>query len=243
MGGWVVWTLSLRIAARGWTRACPVGWDPRLYGQRTEPRTLRLNVEWARKGECTMRLEAIERPTHPMVRMAYRKLRRDFGKVATPLKVLYARKPRLLPILMLMDRTASHGISLEPELTFLVLNFVDTQNECSFCHDYRQAQVVQRRMGLERFVALSSFRASDLFTARERAALAFAEEAVDLEVADETFGELQRHFTDTEIVELVWLVAYETYCNMMKRALGIGPDGLRELAEERVVQEAVTANH
>lgn len=158
-------------------------------------------------------------------------------KVATPLKVIYARKPGLLSILMMIDRTADRGISLEPELKLLVFAFVDSQNRCSFCEDYRHAQAMQRRMGMERFAALADFPTSDLFTERERAALAYAEEAVKGEVTDDTFGELQRHFADTEIVELTWLVSVETYFNTMKRALDISSDGLRELAEERIAQK------
>ena len=183
-----------------------------------------------------MRLAPIESPRHPIMRMAYRKFERQYGKVATPLKVIYARKPGLLPILMMIDRTADRGISLEAELKLLVFAFVDSQNRCSFCEDYRHAQAMQRRMGMERFAALADFPTSDLFTDRERAALAYAEEAVKGEVTDDTFVELQRHFSDTEIVELTWLVAAETYFNMMKRALEISSDGLMELAEERVAQ-------
>ncbi len=188
-----------------------------------------------------MRLAPIERPRHPMARMAYKRFERRFGKVATPLKVIYARKLRLLPILMMIDRTADRGISLEPELKLLLFTFVDSQNGCSFCEDYRQAQAVQRQMGMARFGALPDYRTSDLFTGREKAALAYAEEAVKGEVSDETFGELRRHFADTEIVELTWLVAVETYYNVMKRALDISSDGLRHLAEERIARKVTTA--
>jgi alkylhydroperoxidase family enzyme len=139
---------------------------------------------------------------------------------------------------MMIDRTADRGISLEPELKLLVFTFVDLQNGCSFCRDYRQAQAVQRQMGMERFAALADRRASDVFTNREQAALAYAEEAVRGEVTDNTFEDLRRHFTDTEIVELTWLVAVETYYNLMKRALDIGSDGLRELAEGHIPQKA-----
>ena len=181
-----------------------------------------------------MRLAPIEEPRHPMARFAYRKFGSQYGKVATPLKVIYARKPRLLSILMMIDRTAERGVSLDPKLKLLVFAAVDWANGCAFCHDYRQAQAVQRRLGMELFAALPEFRTSDLFTSRERAALEFAHEAVRGEVADATFDELQHQFDDVEIVELTWLVSVETYYNVMKRALDIGSDGLRELAEDRI---------
>ncbi len=188
-----------------------------------------------------MRLTPIERPNNPIVRMAYKRFERLYGKVATPLKVIYARKPRFLPVLMMIDRPADRGVSLEPELKLLVFTFVDSQNRCSFCHDYRQAQAVQRQMGMDRFTGLSDFRTSDAFDDREKAALAYAEEAVHGEVTDGAFENLQRHFTDTEIVELTWLIAVETYYNVMKRALDISSDGLVKLAEERIARQAVAA--
>lgn len=182
-----------------------------------------------------MRLTPIEHPHHPMTRVAFRKMERQFGKVAIPLKVIYARKPGFLPLLMLINRTADRGITLDADLRLLVFNVVDRANGCSFCDDYRLAMAIQRQMGLERFVALADFRTSELFTARERAALAYAEEAtLEREVGDETFEELRRHFTDVEIVELTWLIAVENYFNLLKLPLQIGADGLRELAEAQV---------
>jgi alkylhydroperoxidase family enzyme len=162
-------------------------------------------------------------------------MERQFGKVATPLKVFYARKPGFLPLLMLINRTADRGISLEPELRLLVFDFVDTLNGCSFCDDYRLAIAVQKRIGTEKFAALADFRTSDLFSGRERAALAYAEEATKhSDVSDETYQEVQHHFTEVEIVELTWLVAIENYFNLIKVPLQISSDGLRELAEERI---------
>jgi alkylhydroperoxidase family enzyme len=170
-----------------------------------------------------------------MTRLAYWMMKREFGKVAAPLKIIYARKPVLLPLMMLINQTADRGVSLEPELRLLVFDFVDTLNGCTFCDDYRLAIAVQKRIGVEKFAALGEYRTSVLFSARERAALAYAEETIRRhDASDETFEELQRHFTDVEIIELTWLVAIETYFNVLKAPLQIGSDGLRELAEERI---------
>ena len=182
-----------------------------------------------------MRLATIENPRHIMTRRAYRMMERQFGKVPTPLKVIYARKPRLLPLLMLITRTVDRGISLDPQMRLLLLNFVDKLNGCSFCGDYRLAIAVQKRMGLDKFRALDDFRANDLFTARESAALVYAEETtLQKSVSDETFAELQQHFSDVEIVELTWLIAIENYFNLMKLALRLNSDGLQQLAEDRI---------
>lgn len=188
-----------------------------------------------------MRLTPIENPRHPMTRLAYWMMKREFGKVAAPLKIIYARKPVLLPLMMLINKTADRGISIEPELRLLVFDFVDTLNGCTFCDDYRLAIAVQKRIGVEKFAALGEYRTSVLYSARERAALAYAEETTrHHDVSDETFEEAQRHFTDVEIIELTWLIAIETYFNVLKAPLQIGSDGLRELAEERIERKIAT---
>lgn len=189
-----------------------------------------------------MRLAPIERPRNAMTRLAFRMFRKQFGKVATPLKVIYARMPGILPQLMMINRTAEKGVSLEPRLKLLIFNFVDTLNGCSFCDDYRRAIAVQRRMGMDKFSALADFETSDRFDARERAAMTYAKEATtDRDVSDSTFQELERHFTDVEIVELTWLIAVENYFNLLKVPLQIESDGLAELAEERIARQLVDA--
>ena len=54
-----------------------------------------------------MRLAPIEQPRSLLVRIAYWLSKRQLGKVMTPLKVIYARAPRL-PAPSALDR-ARHG--------------------------------------------------------------------------------------------------------------------------------------
>ena len=146
-----------------------------------------------------MRLTPIENPRHPMTRLAYWMMKREFGKVAAPLKIIYARKPVLLPLMMLINKTADRGMSLEPELRLLVFDFVDTLNGCTFCDDYRLAIAVQKRIGIEKFAALGEYRTSELYDARERAALTYAEETVRRhDASDETFEDVLEQVQDRD---------------------------------------------
>jgi alkylhydroperoxidase family enzyme len=69
--------------------------------------------------------------------------------------------------------------------------------------------------------AVEAWRESDLFTAAERAALAMAEgmTATPVDVSDEVFAEIQRHFSEPEIVELVGTIAMENYRARFNRSL------------------------
>jgi AhpD family alkylhydroperoxidase len=174
-----------------------------------------------------MRLEPIEHPRSPLLRLAYRLSARQFGKVIAPLKVIYARKPRLLLLAAQIGRTMEKGLSLDPALRLLVQVQAARLNGCAFCEDLALAHAAQRKVGLERFRALDDFRASPLFSEREKAALAFAGEATrDRHVRDETWAEVRAHFTGTEIVELTWVNAAENYFNLQAHTLGLGSDEL-----------------
>ena len=173
------------------------------------------------------KLEPVTQPRSLFERVAFWQTAREYGKVLTPLTVIYARKPRLALIAQLITWTTEKGLTLEPGLRLLVAVHVAQLNGCAFCQDLNLARAVQGRLGGDRFRALPGYRTSELFSPRERAALAFVEEATRArKVSEATFEALRAHFNETEIVELTWLNAAENYFNLQAAVLGIGSDGL-----------------
>ncbi|HLK83439.1 MAG TPA: carboxymuconolactone decarboxylase family protein [Xanthobacteraceae bacterium] len=70
--------------------------------------------------------------------------------------------------------------------------------------------------------ALENWRATDLFDARERAALAYAEAmTLSTSVSDEVFAGVRRHFDERELVELSVLVGTYIMHNRVMKALAI----------------------
>ena len=70
--------------------------------------------------------------------------------------------------------------------------------------------------------ALADWRATGLFDARERAALAYAEAmTMATSVPDDVFAEVRRHFNDREIVELSVLIGTYIMHNRVMKALAI----------------------
>ena len=153
--------------------------------------------------------------------------RRRYGAVLSPVRVLYARKLRLAFLGQHIATTLESGLSLDDELTLLAATLVARNNDCAFCQDLNLARSIQERMGAERFAALGEASTSPLFTARERAALAFcAEAAREHTVCDATFEAAREHFGETELVELAWIAAAETYFNIQSGVFRLGADGL-----------------
>ncbi|MCC6849174.1 MAG: carboxymuconolactone decarboxylase family protein [Deltaproteobacteria bacterium] len=181
-----------------------------------------------------MRLAPIEHPSTIVGKLAYWMTERRFGKVITPMKVIYARLPALFRHAYQQIRIVEKEISLDPTINVLVRTWPAMINECAFCVDIAKAGALYRHLTLEKLETLPSYRTSPLYDARERAALAYVEEATrHKHVDDATFAELRRHFDERQIVEITWLNALENYYNLLNLPLGIEADGLCALAARR----------
>jgi alkylhydroperoxidase family enzyme len=75
--------------------------------------------------------------------------------------------------------------------------------------------------------ALAAWETSPEFSARERAALAFATAIVrdDLEVTDACWAHVREHFSEPEVVELVFAVGYQTFASKFAKAFDLAPQG------------------
>ena len=179
-----------------------------------------------------MRLEPIEKPKGVMMRFAYWGMRRMFGKVMTPVKVVTARIPRSLKLTSEIAKFEMKRIQLEPELHLMVVMLASQINGCGFCIDLAQAMVVREHLGMAKFNALSEYKTTPLFSDRERAALTYVEEITrHRRVSDATFENLRKHFNEREIVEITWLNAVENYYNLINIPLEIESDGFCALAQ------------
>ena len=123
-----------------------------------------------------------------------------------------------------IDRRAS---PLEPSLRTLVTVRVSQINWCPFCVDINSATALKRDISEEKLSLLSSFEDSGLYTAREKAALSYAEAVTysDRQPSDEHFRRLRAHFDDDAIIELTGLIAFQNLSSKFNAALGIEPQG------------------
>ncbi len=182
------------------------------------------------------RLEPIERPRGFMMRLAYWGMKRQMGKVMSPVKVVTARMPGSLKFTNEIVKYETKKIRLEKELHYLIVALTSQINGCSFCEDLTISTAIRENTGVQKLNALRDYRSSSLFSARERAALLYVEEATrSKQVSDATFNELREYFSDWEIAEITWLNALENYYNLINIPLEIGSDGFCSLVQARSV--------
>lgn len=97
--------------------------------------------------------------------------------------------------------------------------------------DIRHAVGVKVGIPVEKLVALPSYKDSPHFTGREKAALEYSERVTrdDQEVSDDCFGRLREHFSEPEIVELSFIIGYQTFASKFSKAFRLAPQGFAQL--------------
>jgi alkylhydroperoxidase family enzyme len=179
-------------------------------------------------------LPAIENPNGFIKKLVYSMSRKQFGKVPTPVKVVYARMPTGFGMFVGKISKLDKQLELPAETQFLIREQVAHINECTFCTDIGRYFVIKARMNEAKFDALAEYKTSSLFSKAERAALDYATELTrDRNVKPATFERLRQHYSERAICEIVWLVASEHFYNMTNLGLNIHSDMLCDIARKR----------
>jgi alkylhydroperoxidase family enzyme len=179
-------------------------------------------------------LPPIEKPQGLMTKLAYYFTRRQFGKVLTPVKVVYARMPAAFGMFVSKINKLDKRLQLPSETIMLIREQVARINVCLFCMDIARSEVIKASMNEAKFDALEQYRTSPLFSDAERAALEYVTELTrDKKVEPETFAHMARHYSEREICEIVWLVASEHFYNMNNIGLNIHSDMLCDISRKK----------
>lgn len=176
------------------------------------------------------RIAPIEKPKGIFRRLMYFLLKKEYGKVIMPAKVIYSRYPKIgLLVKKLYAVEKSMKLVKEPE-KFLIQNFVATINGCTFCMDISIRKSINKNIGLEKFSDLMDYESSDKYSNREKAVFKYLEEMTkNITVSDSTYSNLKKYCSDEEIIEVTYISASENYLNRLLKPLKIGSDELCEI--------------
>ena len=179
-------------------------------------------------------LAPIEKPQGFIARIAYAGSRRQFGKVPTPVKVIFARMPAAFGLFVSKIAKLDKKLQLPAETQMLVRERVARINVCEFCIDIGRYFAIKAGMNQAKFDAMENYATSPLFSEADRAALDYVTELTrDKKVNPATFARLAQHFSERAICEIVWLVASEHVYNMTNIGLNIHSDMLCEVGRKK----------
>ena len=107
------------------------------------------------------------------------------------------------------------GREVSGELKQMVFTVASLASGCVHCQSHGSYHLHKIGMADEKIQALWSFESSDLFSDAERAALslALAAGAAPNASGPEHFVELRKHFTDSQIIEILAVIAAGGYLN------------------------------
>jgi alkylhydroperoxidase family enzyme len=179
-------------------------------------------------------LPPLEQPHGLIQKIVYSMSKKQFGKVPTPVKVVYSRMPSAFGMFIAKISKLDKKLTLPRETQFLIREQVAHINVCEFCTDIGRYFVVKASMNEAKFDALPDYRTSPLFSEAERAALDYVTELTrDRSVRPETFERLRKHYSERAICDVVWLAASEHLYNITNLGLNIHSDMLCDIARRR----------
>lgn len=179
-------------------------------------------------------LAPIEKPKGFFMKLAYGMMKRQFGKVPTPIKVVYSRMPTAFGMFVGKIAKLDRKLELPQETAMLIREQVAHLNVCTFCVDIGRYFVIKASMNEAKFDALDQYRTSPLFSEAERAALDYVTQLTrERKVDPEVFARVRRHYSERTICDMVWLAASEHFYNITNLGLNIHSDMLCDLARKR----------
>ncbi|NII11809.1 carboxymuconolactone decarboxylase family protein [Oleiagrimonas sp. C23AA] len=121
-----------------------------------------------------------------------------------PSRLSYQKHPAALRPLQDLDRYV-RGCGLEPDLIELLLMRISQLNGCAFCLDMHGRDARAGGETEQRLYVLPAWRETDLFSAREKAALAWVESVTRLDhggITDDVYETARAEFGERGLLDL-----------------------------------------
>lgn len=155
-----------------------------------------------------------------------------FGAEASFRTQIYAQSPQIAEKFVELGQRMRDVHQLPARLLELVRLRVAFHNQCRSCMSVRYSYGVEDGLTEDLVCSLERPQEADDISDSERAAIAYADLMATnhLEVSDQTFADLREHFSDAEIMELCFNVAYYVGFGRMAMSLDMVddlPDGYR----------------
>jgi alkylhydroperoxidase family enzyme len=157
-------------------------------------------------------------------------MKRRVGKVLTPFKA-WAYRPGITFLMSMYQQSIESSKITPPALKRMVCLRAAQMIGCVFWIDINAAGGSRVGISEEKLAALAEYAENPLFTPAERAALRYTEEMTlsSVDVPDDVFEDVKRHFNTEQIVDLTATIALENMRARFNRALQIESDSFCRL--------------
>ncbi len=173
------------------------------------------------------RIAPVDNPKSLLSKITFWYLKKEFGKVTMPAKVIYSRFPKIGLLTKKIFDIESSFKNTNEEIRLLIQCLVASINGCPFCIDISKKNAQKKSISLDKFGNLMTFEDSELFTVKEIIILTYVKEMTkNITVNDLIYDNLKTHCGNNEIIEITFVASTENYLNRLIKPLNIGSDEL-----------------
>jgi 4-carboxymuconolactone decarboxylase len=183
------------------------------------------------------RIEGVSKQkANPLIRIIYGLVSRELQKMTGKKGALTgdipirAHRPRLLIGYLRFEKAVATKPRVDQRLRALAVLKSAVMQGCEMCQDIGSHEARTAGISDEQVLDLYRYRESEHFDRLERLVcdLAVGMTVTPVQVGDELFAELQEHFDDGQLVELVNLIAVENLRSRFNATFAIGSTGFSE---------------
>ncbi len=178
-------------------------------------------------------LSPIEKPGTLLMKLVYYFMRKQFGKVMTPVSIHSSRLPNSFGLFYTKVSRLDKRLVLSEETALLIRQQVARINICLFCMDANRFYSIKKSLNIAKFDELEHYMTSPLFSDAERAVLDYVTELTRNKKGNpELFAQMSKYYSEREICEIIWLIASEHLYNITNVGLNIHSDMLCDISSK-----------
>ena len=172
------------------------------------------------------RVPLIEEKAHPELADAIGKIKGARGGRLINIYRLMLHSPALANAWFDLNQAARYGTEIDGQCRELAIIRVAILNDVEYVvRAHGPAYALKEGLTPEQVAAIANWQSSNLFSAPQRALLAYTDAMTrDIVVADEIFAELRKHFSERQTVELSMLIGAYNMLTRFLKALKVDPE-------------------
>jgi 4-carboxymuconolactone decarboxylase len=172
------------------------------------------------------RVPLIEEKGHPELSEVIAKIKGARGGRLINIYRLMLHSPALANAWFDLNQAVRYGTEIDGQSRELAVIRVAILNEVEYVvRAHGPAYALKEGLTPEQVTALANWRDSNLFSEQQRALLAYTDAMTrDIEVAEPVFAEVQKHFSERQVVELSMLIGAYNMLTRFLKALKVDPE-------------------
>ena len=172
------------------------------------------------------RVPLVEERDHPELAESIAKIKGARGGRLINIYRLMLHSPALANAWFDLNQAVRYGTEIDGQSRELAVIRVAVVNDVEYVHRaHGPAYALKEGLTPEQVAAVGNWQASNLFSDRQRALLAYTDAMTrEIDVADAVFAEVRKYFTERQTVELTMLIGAYNMLTRFLKALKVDPE-------------------